>query len=92
MILKSKVNTSHIVIVTDNYDKDWQVFVDGRENQLLRANATVRAIYVPEGEHTIEMTYKPATFYIPLYVSGIIILFATGLLLFRCCFRAYEKN
>jgi len=92
LLIKSKVETNHIIIVTDNYDKDWRVFVDGIENRLLRANATVRAVYVPEGEHTIEMVYRPTTFYIPLFLTGIIILFAIALLLFRYSPKGKRKK
>ncbi len=40
------------------YSKGWSAYIDGVETPYFRANYTLRAMEVPEGEHTIEWRFK----------------------------------
>lgn len=44
----------------DTYTPDWQAMVDGRSSTLVRANTRQRAVFVPPGQHTVEMVLRPA--------------------------------
>ncbi len=48
-----------LLVLTDQYDDDWQVTVDGKPADLLRANDVTRAVCVPSGEHTVKFSYQP---------------------------------
>lgn len=48
-----------LLVLSDQYDDDWQVTVDGRDADLLRADVALRAVCVPEGAHTVRFTYRP---------------------------------
>lgn len=41
------------------YPDGWQVTIDGEKAELARANYVLRALYIPAGEHTVEMTFDP---------------------------------
>jgi hypothetical protein len=45
------------VLINDQYDPDWQVQVNGRNTELLRADYIMRAVQVPSGDSTVTMHY-----------------------------------
>lgn len=73
-----KINTSsHLdsyLVLLDSYDKDWKVFVDGKEAKVLRANYNFRAVFLDAGDHTVEFIYFPLKFYISSGITGVTVL------------------
>ncbi len=51
--------TSSILMVCDKYDPDWQVWVDGKKNELLRCNYLMRGVYLEAGKHEVEFRFRP---------------------------------
>ena len=41
------------------YPDGWQVTIDDQAAELARANYVLRALYIPAGQHTVEMTFDP---------------------------------
>jgi hypothetical protein len=48
-----------VLVVTEGYDPGWRAWVDGAPAPVWRANAIFRAVAVGEGEHRVEMRYRP---------------------------------
>lgn len=48
-----------VLVVTEGYDPGWRAWVDGAPAPVWRANAIFRAVPVPEGDHRVEMRYRP---------------------------------
>jgi Bacterial membrane protein YfhO len=69
------------VLLRDSYDPSWQVEVDGRRAELLRANVLFRAVRVSPGRHTVRFTYVPRPLYYGAAVSAVT---ALGLLVIVC--------
>jgi hypothetical protein len=44
------------------YPKGWKAFIDGKEIEILRINYLFRGVVVPQGNHTLEMKFEPASF------------------------------
>ncbi|MBR2020647.1 MAG: YfhO family protein [Clostridia bacterium] len=61
-----------LVMTTIAYDKGWEVYVDGKEVETVKALGSLVSFYV-DGEagdtHTVEMKYRPNTFHIGLWLS-----------------------
>lgn len=58
------------------YDKGWKAYIDDKPASYFRANYVLRAMIVPEGEHTITFKFEPK-----VYFTGEKISFAGSLLL-----------
>ncbi|MGN6641854.1 MAG: hypothetical protein ACTHKU_02515, partial [Verrucomicrobiota bacterium] len=76
--LKTKSKTDSVLLLNDKYDPVWQVSVDGKRADLLRANYIMRGVFVPAGEHTVEFQFKMDSR--PLYISLAAEALAVGLL------------
>ena len=79
------------VVLTDNYYPGWNAYVDGKKTELYRADYTLRAVYVPQGKHTVIFTYLPLSFLIGLgcTVAGLLALFC--FILFPRVRRKYQR-
>ena len=63
----------------------WKAYVDGREEEILRADYVFRALPVGPGSHRIEVVYQPLSFKMGLAVSllTIVMLVSAGAILTR---------
>jgi hypothetical protein len=57
--------------LSDTYDTDWHVEVDGLPAPMMRVNGLFRGVHLTAGEHTVAFTYRPSKFYLGAAVSAI---------------------
>ncbi len=57
------------LVLTDVYYPGWRALVDGRPAEIERADYYFRAVYLEEGEHTIEFVYAPLSFKVGVAIS-----------------------
>jgi hypothetical protein len=55
--IRTETDNPGFVVLADTWYPRWQVEVDGKEETIYRANGWMRAVPVPEGEHTVDFTY-----------------------------------
>ena len=78
IVLKTQSDAPSVLLLNDKYDPSWQVWVDGKQTDLLRCNFLMRGVYLPtKGAHTVEFIFKPDTR--TLYVSLVAIVIGIGL-------------
>jgi len=46
------------------YEKGWTAQIDGQDVDILRANYVLRALEIPQGEHTITFSFRPNAYFI----------------------------
>jgi hypothetical protein len=66
-----------VLLLNDQYDPNWHVFVDDKPAPLLRCNYIMRGVYLTPGTHTVEFKFSLPLG--PLYVT--FSAFAVGILL-----------
>ena len=59
------------------YDKGWKAYVDGKNSKYLRADYTLRALVVPDGQHIVEWRFRAPKFDL---VEGITLTFSLVIL------------
>lgn len=56
--------------ITDIGYPGWTVLIDGEKAQLLKADFIFRSVFVPKGDHLIQILYQPWTFTVGAWISG----------------------
>ncbi len=71
------------------YSEGWTAYVDGEEQEILRANIMYSALELTEGEHTVELRYNT-----PGFKTGIIISFVGWIVFFAAMwyYNIYAKK
>jgi hypothetical protein len=74
--LRLSVSTERaaLLVVADNWFPAWQATVDGEDAPVLRAYHALRAVPVPAGTHTVEMSYESELVSFSLWLSLIVLL------------------
>jgi len=61
-------------VLADLFYPGWQVFVDGHQSEILRANYVQRAVHLERGVHRLVFLYKPQSLTTGLQISSIVLL------------------
>ena len=59
VVLRVRAGPRGFLFLADEYFPGWHVRVDGREEEILRANHTFRLVEVPRGESEVVFLYRP---------------------------------
>ena len=74
---QSESATGGAVLFSEIYYPGWQLFVDGKEQPLARANYVFRTAVLPAGSHVVEMRFDPTSLHV---TEGIAFTFMTLIL------------
>jgi len=68
------------LVLSEIYYPGWKAFVDDQETKVLKADYALRAIQLPEGQHTVRFTFDPLSFKIGalLSLASVITLLSIG--------------
>lgn len=69
MILEVFAPEESWLVLRDGWNPEWKAYVDGVETPIYPADSAFRAVYVPQGNHSIEIRYIPSAFYKGMWVS-----------------------
>ncbi|MCK5168693.1 MAG: YfhO family protein, partial [Bacteroidales bacterium] len=96
LVYSANCNEEGLVVFSEiYYPKGWNAFIDGKPIDHFRANYVLRAMVVPEGNHTIEFKFEPRSYYLGnkvSLVSSIILLMFLALVFGREALVMYKKN
>ena len=87
--LESETDGNSLLVFTDTQYPGWKAFIDGEETKIYNADYLFRAIYLPEGCHTIEFRFNPLSFRIGLWISVssflicLILIMVTGIIKYK---------
>ncbi len=90
VLITVKTSTPGWLLLSDTFYPGWQAKIDGQPVPVYRADHLFRGVKVPEGEHTVEFLYRPASFYLGFGVSLAGWLAVLGLV--ACARRRNQRN
>jgi len=62
VVIGTESDSPGLLVLSDNYYPGWRVYVNGNEARILRADYTLRAVVLPEGQSKVEFIYRPESF------------------------------
>ncbi|MCX8014772.1 MAG: YfhO family protein, partial [candidate division WOR-3 bacterium] len=71
-----KTDQPGFLVLSEVFYPEWKARIDGNPTKIYRADYTLRAVYVPSGEHTIEMYYSKRNIKIGALITLITLIFA----------------
>ncbi|MGE5620121.1 MAG: YfhO family protein [Sphingomonadaceae bacterium] len=71
VVVKASLEQPGFLVLSDSYYPGWKVYVDGREDRLLRANYLLRAVHLEPGDHEVRFVYDPLSFKLGLMLSAV---------------------
>ncbi|MEM7344824.1 MAG: YfhO family protein, partial [Chloroflexota bacterium] len=72
IIVSVETDQPGYLVIPDSYYPGWQATVDGQPERIERANYAFRAIYVPAGQHTVQLVFDPMIWKIGLGITGLL--------------------
>ncbi|HDD62113.1 MAG TPA: hypothetical protein ENF22_06245 [Chloroflexi bacterium] len=69
--IQTDLNKNSWLIWSQSWYPGWVAVIDGEQQvEVERANYLFQAVCVPEGEHIVEISYKPVSFYMGAGITG----------------------
>lgn len=65
-----------ILVISESWYPGWKVYVDGRQEELLKADLVLKAVALKAGKHKVSLVYSPASFKLGAAISGVGLVFA----------------
>lgn len=88
MSVEFETDRKGFFVYSNTYYPGWEARLDGKEVPVYMADSYVKGVVVPTGgKHTLEMEYKPKSFYL-----GVAITFGSSLFLICFLFRQYYRR
>jgi hypothetical protein len=67
--IRSRLNQPGVLVLADSYFPGWRAYVNGNEQEVLRANLFFRGVFLPSGTHIVKFRYEPRPFIWGLTIS-----------------------
>ncbi len=80
VLLEADSRDAGLLVLADAYYPGWKAFVDGKEAGIVRANHTMRGVFLSKGRHRVEFRYDPLSFKIGAIVSLLSLVLVAGFL------------
>jgi len=70
LVYKASCQDEELAVFSEiYYPKGWNAFIDGNPAEHFRVNYVLRAMVLPQGEHTIEFKFEPQSYYLGNKIS-----------------------
>lgn len=73
ILLHADAKTPAVLLVNDRTSEWWRVWLDGKEAPLLRCNYIMEGVFMPAGQHDIELRFQPPLKFLYISVASLIL-------------------
>ncbi len=72
--LRSASTGAGMLVVSESYDPGWRARIDGVDATVIPADGLVLGVHVPDGDHVVELVWRPVHFRLTLLLCGAALL------------------
>ena len=72
--IEAEVQSDGLIFFNQNYNDNWQLSLNGKKMEIIKANISLMAFEVPKGKHEIQLNYRSKAIEIAFIVSAITIV------------------
>jgi hypothetical protein len=76
--LRTRSGGPRLLLIAENFFPNWQATVDGRPAEILRADYVWQAVYLPAGEHQVELRYHSRVVSLSRWAALLSLLIVVG--------------
>ena len=69
LVVETDAQVPAYLVVSDSFDPGWSATIDGEPATIYPAYCAFRAVFLPEGKHSVVFEYSPAGFKLGLVIS-----------------------
>ena len=81
----------NFLIISDLYDKNWKLLIDGKKNDIYRVNFFFKGFELPPGNYSIKLYYDNSKFLLSIFISVLTLLILLSYI-FKKQTKLYAKN
>jgi hypothetical protein len=82
MTVRTSAEQDGFLVLGEMFYPGWVALVDGAPTELYRTDYNLRGLYVPAGQHQVEIRFEPASFRTGLMVSSLTLLLCAAGIVF----------
>lgn len=79
VVISAACRTPKLLVLSDNYYKDWHAYIDGSEAEPEVVYATFRGVVLPPGQHQVVWKIIPASYYVGKTFTFAALFYLAGL-------------
>lgn len=91
VVISASSDKDSLLLLTDTYYPGWKAFIDEKQTKIYAADYIFRAIFFPQGTHTVEFVYNPFSFRLGLWISLVTLAVVLSIVLYKMN-RSILKN
>ncbi len=72
--IQVRADQPSLLLVTDAYHPGWRAYVDGQPEKIYLTDYLFRGVYIPPGDHKVEMVFDPLSVKVGAAISGSVVV------------------
>jgi hypothetical protein len=92
VVVRANPNRRTLLVLADNWHKDWSATVNGRSTPVLRANHTFRGVVLEPGQSEVVFRFHPAALYRGFYIYLACLVLLAGYGAWQISLRLRKKT
>jgi hypothetical protein len=92
VVIRAQTNRPAMLVLADNFHKDWRATVNGHQTPILRANHTFRAVMIGTGNNDVIFEFHPQSLYTGFYIYLVSLILLSAYAVWLIATRLRKKH
>jgi hypothetical protein len=92
VVIRAQASRPAMLVLADNFHKDWTATVNGKETPILRTNHTFRGVMIGAGNNDIVFEFRPQALYTGFYIYLVSLILLAAYAVWLIVTRLRQKH